>query len=133
MDDLNVTGRRRLVPRGDMPPRHAREFAEIVGSVEPEHLRACDAAMVEHLAVARVLGRDLAERVEAEGAVLPDGSINPALRALRYQQGVISTLSSRLRLTPSSRADRKVAGVTTRSATAGVDAAFEFIQERKHA
>lgn len=131
MDHVDLS-QRRLTPRPELAPRFARAFGEIVGSVDPVHLRACDAPLVEQLAVAVTICQDLAERLEIEGTVLPDGSLNPAIRVLRQQQSIVATLTSRLRLNPSSRADRKNAGTSTRAAAFGLDSAYHLASRGHH-
>jgi len=125
MDHIDVN-QRRLTPRPELGQRYSRAFTEIVGSVDPAHLRACDAPLVEQLAVATIVCQDLASRIETEGTTLPDGSLNPVIRVLRQQQGIIATLTSRLRLNPSSRADRKNAGTSTRTPAYGLDSAYHI-------
>jgi hypothetical protein len=107
---LNVEGRPgRLLPGAHLSAAAAEAFAGLVASAQPEHFRDADRPVLEALAMSIVITRELESELAARGAVDLDGKVSPLVRHLRAQHGLIASLSVRLRLTPSSRADRKTA------------------------
>ena len=68
----------RLRPPADIPPSVAGVMAEIIGSVDAAHLRACDLAMVEELARTIVTQRATAHALIGAPLVV-SGKPNPLL------------------------------------------------------
>ena len=104
----NVQGRPVRLSPAEYLSRPVREaFVALVASVTPEHFKNADRAVIEALAQAVVIARELEAELAKRGTVDADGRVSPLIRHLRAQHGLIASLSVRLRMTPSSRADRK--------------------------
>jgi phage terminase small subunit len=87
-----------LQPPSHLPAAARAIFAEIVASVAPGHLRVCDTPVIAALASSLTIGM----------------KVNPNIAIFERATKSIATLSAKLRITPSSRLDRKIAGTTTR-------------------
>lgn len=106
--------RERIPPPSHLPAPVGAIFAAVVASVAPNHFRACDTPLIEQLAVAISTARSAAAAIEREGIVI-GGRANPSFQILERSTRLIATLSTRLRICPSGRLDRKTAGGTTRT------------------
>jgi len=113
LHSLNIQGRPfRLAPGANLSAEAAEVFTALVGAVQPEHFRPGDRPTIDALAGAIVVCRQLEAELSKRGPVDDGGQVSPLVRALRAQHALVASLSTRLRLTPSSRADRKTAGRT---------------------
>lgn len=88
-------------------------FDEITGSVSTVHLRQCDSPLIEALAIAIHTNRQAMAAIERDGLIV-DGSVNAHVGIVSRMAKLVATLTVKLRLTPTGRLDRKVAGQTTR-------------------
>jgi P27 family predicted phage terminase small subunit len=102
-----------LQPPSHLPAAARAIFAEIVASVAPGHLRVCDTPVIAALASSMHIARGAAEALEREGLTI-GMKVNPNIAIFERATKSIATLSAKLRITPSSRLDRKIAGTTTR-------------------
>lgn len=84
-------------------------FDELVSSVAPGHFLPVDRALLEQLAVALYIARELAKSIESDGVVI-DGKVSQAVKVLKQQQALIGQLASRLRLTTQNRMSKEKAG-----------------------
>lgn len=107
-------GRVRIEPPPTASARVAKVFREVVGSVDAQHLRPCDAVTVEAFAQAVDLARTAAAALADEGCVV-DGRTSPWIAILERAHRSVATLGRALRLTPNTRVDRRVAGTSTRA------------------
>lgn len=103
--------RGRLRPSPDLPEPAASVFRALTESVDAEHFRGADRPLLEELAVALVVARNMRVAALAPAAALEARDL---LRALRDQQRLIASLAIRCRLAPSSR-------ITKRGAATGTD------------
>ena len=108
----------RLRPPADIPPSVAGVMAEIIGSVDAAHLRACDLPMVEELARTIVTQRATAHALIGAPLVV-SGKPNPLLVMERAATKLIAMLATRLRLTPQSRLSKDKANTTTQGGGPG--------------
>ena len=102
-----------LLPCDHLPEPAKVIFAEIVASVGDGHLAQSDKPVLEALAVAIHVARELAAVVTRDGVETAEGKVSGAVRNLRAQQALIGQLSSRLRLTPQNRISKDKAATTT--------------------
>jgi phage terminase small subunit len=107
------TRRPGLQPPSHLPASVRSIFTEIVGSVAPGHFRVCDTPVIAALASSMHIARSAADALEREGLTLGTKP-NPHLSIFERATKAVANLSAKLRITPSSRLDRKLAGSTTR-------------------
>jgi phage terminase small subunit len=105
--------RARVRAPGHLPAQVRTIFDEITASVSTVHLRQCDSPLIEALAVAIHTNRQATAAIEREGLIV-DGRVNAHVGIVDRTAKLIASLSVKLRLTPTGRLDRKVAGQTTR-------------------
>ena len=117
--------RLRLLPRAELPPEVSRVFGELVGSVEPDHFREADRPILEELAQAIALQRAATAALH-EGGLMTGGELNPLVRVVGAQAGLIARLATRCRLTPQSRLSKDRAAATTGAAVPSPSAALEL-------
>ena len=110
-----------LLPCEHVPDAARAIFAEIVSSVAPGHFRPCDRTLLEQLAVAIFIARELADHVTTEGVIVA-GRPNQAARHLRQQQATVASLATKLRLTTQSR-------ISKRGAASAADSGMHSISE----
>jgi hypothetical protein len=96
-------------------------FDEIIAGVAADHFKPADRVILEQLAVAVFIARELAAGVVRDGVII-NGKPNQAARHLRQQQATIATLSTKLRLTTQSR-------ITKRGAASAADSGPMSIAE----
>jgi hypothetical protein len=110
----SIEERRTRVPApGHLPAPVRAIFDEVTASVSTVHLRRCDSPLIEALAVAIHNNRQATAAIEREGLIV-DGRVNAHIGVVDRTSKLIASLSVKLRLTPTGRLDRKVAGQTTR-------------------
>lgn len=103
-----------LRPPPDLSPAVAAVFSEIVRSVGVGHFRPGDAPLLAQLANAVHASRQASAEIERNGLTV-DGRPSPHLAVFERMSKLVASLSTKCRLTPASRMDRKVAGATTRT------------------
>jgi phage terminase small subunit len=106
--------RSRVSAPGHLPAEVRAVFDEITSSVSTRHLRECDSPVIAALAAAIHANREAMNAIAREG-LLVDGHVNAHVAVLNTTSKLIASLSVKLRLTPTGRLDRKVAGQTTRA------------------
>jgi P27 family predicted phage terminase small subunit len=102
-----------LQPPSHLPAAARSIFAEIVASVAPGHFRECDRPIIAALATSMHIAQTASEALQREGLTL-GAKPNPHLSIFERATKAVANLSAKLRITPSSRLDRKIAGSTTR-------------------
>jgi phage terminase small subunit len=111
---VSLDGRRpRLHAPPYLPEATRSIFAEVVGSVGPGHFRECDTPVLAALATSMHIARSAAAALEREGLTI-GVKPNPHLSIFERATKSVAHLCAKLRITPSSRLDRKIAGSTTR-------------------
>ena len=118
------------LPRVLLPGRHVPEpakaiFAEIVASVGEGHLQPVDRPLLEQLAVAIHVARELAAVIERDGVLTQTGKVSMAVRTLKSQQALIGQLCSRARLTPQNRISKDKARTTASQGGASLTELYE--------
>lgn len=104
----------RVQPPADLPDAERAVFVMITESVDPAHFHVTDMPLLTQYASAAVLARTAADKITAEGAVLPDGKVSGWVGVFEKSSRACVALAARLRLAPQSRYDRLVAGSNTR-------------------
>lgn len=105
--------RPRLQAPPHLPDAVRAIFNEIVSSVGTTHFRACDVVLLTQLATAMHIARQASENIENQGLTLGHRP-NPNLGVFERATKTVASLTSKLRIAPSSREDRKSAGLSTR-------------------
>lgn len=111
---VSVTGQPApLEPRKGLAPPLRKLFAQIVAEVQARHFVPSDRALLERYCEAIALAETAQAHIEREGAVTEEGRISPWVTVQEKAHRSAVALSGKLRLCPSARLDRKVAGTTT--------------------
>jgi hypothetical protein len=99
-----VDGRpNRIPPPEQLTGEQRRLFIAVVSSMPPEHFRPCDIPLLSVFVEALAMCQRAAREMEATGGpVLGDG-INPWFSVQQRAAKQVSTLSTRLRMSPQSR------------------------------
>jgi hypothetical protein len=107
-DVLEFDGRatRRLRPPARLQGRVKAVFIEIVSGCDPRHFRQADLPILERFCEATATAEQAASKLAEEGAVTPDGRINPWFMVHQSASKTVSGLTLRLRLGPQARAPR---------------------------
>ena len=99
----------RLRPPDDLTKAEKQVFVEIVGSVDAGHFRQTDLPLLASYAVAVCQERTANQRLRVDGYVVKDGTkISPWVVVAEKAHRAMMALSTRLRLSPQSRARTKV-------------------------
>jgi phage terminase small subunit len=115
----------RLDPPAGLGKGAAAIFRALVASADPTHFRRSDLPLLVEYANACAAAAAAAAELEAGGAVI-NGRPSPWLIVQEKSVRAMTALSLRLRLSPQSRMDRKIAALTNaRPASRGVEALFE--------
>ena len=111
---------------GEHVPEAARPiFYEIVSSVAPGFFTPTDRALLEQLAVALWVCRQLATALETDGVIDQDGKANQVGRHLRSQQQTVIALQTKLRLSKQARATKRNAASAAKAAPPSVAEIYE--------
>ena len=111
---------------GDHLPEPARPiFYEIVSSVASGFFSPTDRALIEQLAVALYVCRELATALVADGVIGQDGAPNQVGRHLRSQQQTVIALQTKLRLSKQARATKRGAAAAANAAPPSIAEIYE--------
>jgi len=115
----------RILIAGQHVPEAARAiFSEIVSSVSPGHFLPVDRPLLEQLAVALYVARELTDSIVRDGVVI-DGKVSQAVKVLKQQQALVGSLASRLRLTTQNRISKERAGTVSRGGAASIGEIYD--------
>ena len=76
----------------------------------PQHFVPSDAPLLQQYAEMICQAEQATRAIEREGAVLPNGRVNPWLAIQRGALRLMGVYANRLRLCPGARTDAKIAG-----------------------
>lgn len=102
--------RPRLVPPEGMGEDARKVFVELVAANPPQHFTASDAPLVAAYAEQIILAEQAARAIEREGAILPNGRVNPWIAIQRGALRMMGVYANCLRLCPGARSDSRIAG-----------------------
>ena len=115
-----------ILTAGQHVPEPARAiFAELVSSVTPGHFLPADRVLLEQLAVAVYVARELADSIERDGVIV-DGKVSQAVKVLKQQQALIGSLASRLRLTTQNRISKERAGTVAKGGADSIGELYDL-------
>lgn len=109
-------GARLACPAG-LDAASAAFWAEIVGSVHPDHFRPADVPLLTAYCEQRALyARAMRELAEPDGLTTPAGKVSPYFAIMERSARLMTMLARSLRLTPQSRISKAKSERTTRAA-----------------
>ena len=115
---------RSLLPGSHLSDAASEVFGELVGSVSAGHFLPVDRVMIEELAVAIHIARELAGAIDRDG-VMDGDRVMPAVKVLKQQQALIGQLASRLRLTTQNRVSKDRAATAARDGAPSISELYE--------
>ena len=115
----------RILIAGQHVPEPARAiFSEIVSSVSPGHFLPVDRPLLEQLAVALYVARELTASIVRDG-VVSHGQVTQPVKVLKQQQALIGSLASRLRLTTQNRVSKERAATVSKGGAASLGEIYD--------
>ena len=96
-------GKGRLKPSSNLIAPERELFVKLVHGCAPAHFRETDRLLLEEYVREALLLQQAAEALRQNGAVMPDGKINPWFQIQQRACKTMAVLATRLRLTPASR------------------------------
>jgi len=117
-----------IAPPPNLSEPEREIFRTVVGALRPDHFRPSDGPLLAAYCAAHLLEREAFAALTAEGS-LRNGKESPWLRVHTTQSKLLSMLSTKLRLAPSSRFNNRHAA---RTAAAVADNAARRIDWNQH-
>ena len=96
-----------IAPPLGLPEPVRLRFVELVGSVDHEHFTAADVPLLTEYATACALARQAAHALQRDGPVTKKGRASPWLQVQEKAQRAMIALSTRLRLCPQGRINKR--------------------------
>ena len=90
--------------------KRARFSSSLLLRTPPQHFVPSDAPLLQQYAEMICQAEQATRAIEREGAVLPNGRVNPWLAIQRGALRLMGVYANRLRLCPGARTDAKIAG-----------------------
>lgn len=110
---LPDANKRRLRAPDDLQPEARRVWSEVVDTLPPDRFHASERPLLALYCRSMVTAERALTAIDRDGPLIGD-KINPALRLFDTSVRQVVSLATKLRVTPQSRVDRKVAGTSAR-------------------